>query len=275
MSSSKKSSKKDSSDENQIYTSLLFGLNLKAQDAVREFALHDIDDREGIDLKRIAMHDAFTELYDNVASFSEQVMVGDFDLAYLRNRVSQSEGEARAQLETALEDLTAQTQNNLADVWMARVMAWLHQAAAASGPFVENEHEDKLRNASKYLAKVYTMLEKPFTAIPHKVDGTQKLRRVALGLQAFNLMKESLEEDDDELTSILGKIKTAEAEFYDEFLNDLIGQESTFRQAFNPFDELIWRDILSSFIFEQATDLYNEALPLFKKKRKHKEKLLQ
>ncbi len=271
--SSKKSRKTESSDENQIFTSLLFGLNLKAQDAVREFALHDIDDREGIELKRIAMHDAFTELYDNVASFSEQVMVGDFDLAYLRNRVSQSEGEARAQLETALEDLTAQTQNNLADVWMARVMAWLHQAAAASGPFVENEHEDKLRNASKYLAKVYTMLEKPFTAIPHKVDGTQKLRRVALGLQAFNLMKESLEEDDDELTSILGKIKTAEAEFYDEFLNDLIGQESTFRQAFNPFDELIWRDILSSFIFEQATDLYNEALPLFKKKRKHKEKV--
>ena len=271
--SSKKSRKTESSDENQIYTSLLFGLNLKAQDAVREFALHDIDDREGIELKRIAMHDAFTELYDNVASFSEQVMVGDFDLAYLRNRVSQSEGEARAQLETALEDLTAQTQNNLADVWMARVMAWLHQAAAASGPFVENEHEDKLRNASKYLAKVYTMLEKPFTAIPHKVDGTQKLRRVALGLQAFNLMKESLEEDDDELTSILGKIKTAEAEFYDEFLNELIGQESTFRQAFNPFDELIWRDILSSFIFEQATDLYNEALPLFKKKRKLKEKV--
>ncbi|MCK5390612.1 MAG: hypothetical protein KAJ36_08980, partial [Candidatus Thorarchaeota archaeon] len=99
--SSKKSRKTESSDENQIYTSLLFGLNLKAQDAVREFALHDIDDREGIELKRIAMHDAFTELYDNVASFSEQVMVGDFDLAYLRNRVSQREGEARAQLETA------------------------------------------------------------------------------------------------------------------------------------------------------------------------------
>ncbi len=270
---SKKSSKKESSDNNQIYTSLLFELNLKAQDAVREFALHDIDDREGIELKRIAMHDAFTELYDNVASFSQQIMVGDFDLAYLRNRVAQSEGEAREQLEKALEDLTAQTQSNLADVWMARVMAWLHQAAAASGPFVENEHEDKLRNASKYLAKVYTMLEKPFSAIPHKVDGTQKLRRVALGLQAYNLMKESLEEDDDDLTSILGKIKSAEAEFYDEFLNELIGKESTFRQAFNPFDELIWRDILSSFIFEQATDLYNEALPLFKKKKKLKEKV--
>ena len=271
---SKKSGKTDSSDDDiQIYTSLLFELNLKAQDAVREFALHDIDDKEGIELKRIAMHDAFTELYDNVASFSQQVMVGDFDLAYLRNRASQSEGEARAQLETALEDLTAQTQSNLADVWMSRVMAWLHQAAAASGPFVENEHEDKLRNASKYLAKVYTMLEKPFSAIPHKVDGTQKLRRVALGLQAHNLMKESLEEDDDELTSILGNIKSAEAEFYDEFLNELIGKESTFRQAFNPFDELIWRDILSSFIFEQATDLYNEALPLFKKKKELKEKV--
>ncbi len=271
---SKKSSKTDSSDDDiQIYTSLLFELNLKAQDAVREFALHDIDDREGIELKRIAMHDSFTELYDNVASFSQQVMVGDFDLAYLRNRVAQSEGEAREQLETALEDLTAQTQSNLADVWMSRVMAWLHQAAAASGPFVENEHEDKLRNASKYLAKVYTMLEKPFSAIPHKVDGTQKLRRVALGLQAYNLMKASLEEDDDELTSILGKIKSAEAEFYDEFLNELIGKESTFRQAFNPFDELIWRDILSSFIFEQATDLYNEVLPLFKKKKELKEKV--
>ncbi len=123
---SKKSSKKESSDNNQIYTSLLFELNLKAQDAVREFALHDIDDREGIELKRIAMHDAFTELYDNVASFSQQIMVGDFDLAYLRNRVAQSEGEAREQLEKALEDLTAQTQSNLADVWMSRVMAWLH-----------------------------------------------------------------------------------------------------------------------------------------------------
>ena len=271
---SRKKRKAESSDDGiQIYTSLLFGLNLKAQDSVKEFALHDIDDREGIEVKRIAMHDAFTELYDNVASFSQQTMVGDFDMAYLRNRVSQSEGEGREQLEAALEELTDQSQRNLADVWMARVMAWLHQAAAASGPFVENEHEDKQRNASKYLAKVYTMLERPFSAIPRKVDGTQKLRRVALGVQAYNLMKESLDEDDDELTLILGKNKTAEAEFYDEFLNELIGQESTFRQAFNPFDELIWRDILSSFIFEQATDLYNEAIPLFKKKRDRKEKL--
>ena len=271
---SKKRRKAESSDDEiQIYTSLLFGLNLKAQDSVKEFALHDIDDREGIEVKRIAMHDAFTELYDNVASFSQQTMVGDFDMAYLRNRVSQSEGEGREQLEAALEELTDQSQRNLADVWMARVMAWLHQAAAASGPFVENEHEDKQRNASKYLAKVYTMLERRFSAIPRKVDGTQKLRRVALGVQAYNLMKESLDEDDDELTLILGKNKTAEAEFYDEFLNELIGQESTFRQAFNPFDELIWRDILSSFIFEQATDLYNEAIPLFKKKRDRKEKL--
>ncbi|MGY5871286.1 MAG: hypothetical protein RTV72_03485 [Candidatus Thorarchaeota archaeon] len=272
--SSKKPRKTESSgDDTPIYTSLLFELNIKAQDAVREFALHDIDNKEGIELKRIAMHDAFTELYDNIAAFSEQLMVGDFDTAYLRNRVAQSEGEVREQLEAALEELTEQTQSNLADVWMARVMAWLHQAAAASGPFVENEHEDKQRNASKYLAKVYTMLERPFTAIPSKVDGTQKLRRVALGIQAYNLVKESLDEDDAELTLILGKNKIAEAEFYDEFLNELIGQESTFRQAFNPFDELIWRDILSSFIFEQATDLYNEAIPLFKKKREHKEKL--
>ncbi len=270
---SSKKPPKTSEEDAQIYTSLLFELNLKAQDAVREFSLHDIDDKEGIELKRIEMHNAFTELYDTVASFSQQIMAGDFDMAYLKNRVAQSEGEIRQQLEQALEDLIEQNQRNLADVWMARVMAWLHQAAAASGPFVENEHEDIKRNASKYLAKVYTMLERPFSAIPSKVDGTQKLRRVALGLQAYNLMKESLEKDDDELTSILGKNKSAEAEFYDEFLNELIGSESTFRQAFNPFDELIWRDILSSFIFEQATDLYNEAIPLFDKKREMKERL--
>ena len=262
-----------SGEDTQIYTSLLFELNLKAQDAVRDFSLHDIDDKEGIELKRIAMHDAFTELYDTIASFSQQIMVGDFDMSYLRNRVAQSEGEIKEQLETALEELEDQTQKNLADVWMARVMAWLHQAAAASGPFVENEHEDKQRNASKYLAKVYTMLERPFSATAKKVDGTQKLRRVALGLQAHKLMTESLDEDDDELTSILGKNKSAEAEFYDEFLNELVGLESTFRQAFNPFDELIWRDILSSFIFEQATDLYNEAIPLFKKRKQDKDKL--
>ena len=272
---SKKPRKTDYSDDEdvQIYTSLLFELNLKAQDAVREFSLHDIDDKEGIELKRIAMHDAFTELYDTIASFSQQIMVGDFDMAYLRNRVAQSDGEIKEQLEEALEDLHEQTQRNLADVWKARVMAWLHQAAAASGPFVENEHEDIQRNASKYLAKVYTMLERPFSAVAHKVDGTQKLRRVALGLQAYNLMKESLDEDDEELTSILGRNKSAEAEFYDEFLNELIGQESTFRQAFNPFDELIWRDILSSFIFEQATDFYNEAIPLFKKTKENKDRL--
>lgn len=270
---SKKPRQADDEDDPPIYTSLLFELNLKAQDAVRDFSLHDIDDKDGIEVKRIAMHDAFTELYDTIASFSQQIMVGDFDMAYLRNRVAQSDGEIKKQLESALEELENQTERNLADVWKARVMAWLHQAAAASGPFVENEHDDIQRNASKYLAKVYTMLEKPFTAIAQKVDGTQKLRRVALGLQAYNLLKESLDDDDAELTLILGKNKSAEAEFYDEFLNELIGQESTFRQAFNPFDELIWRDILSSFIFEQATDFYNEAIPLFKKNRENKQRL--
>jgi hypothetical protein len=260
-------------DDTTIFTSLLFELNIKAQDTVREFSLHDIDDREGLERKRIDMHDAFTELYDKIASFNEQIMIDDFDLAYLRNRAAQSEGEVKEQLEAALEELKIQAQTNLADVWMARVMAWLHQAAAASGPFVEEEHEDKEKSASKHLAAVYTMLEKSFSAVPQKVDGTQKLRRVALGMQAYALLKESHEAKDEELTSILGKNKSAEAEFYDEFLNELIGQESTFRQAFNPFDELIWRDILSSFIFEQATDLYNEAIPHFQKKRELKERL--
>jgi hypothetical protein len=274
-SSKKKASKQESKDvdETSIFTSLLFELNIKAQEAVREFSLHDIDDREGLERKRIDMHDAFTELYDTIATFNEQIMIDDFDIAYLRNRAAQSEGEAKEQLEAALEELKVQAQTSLADVWMARVMAWLHQAAAASGPFVEEEHEDKEKNASKHLAAVYTMLEKPFSATPQKVDGTQKLRRVALGKQAYFLLKESHEAKDSELTSMLGKNKSAEAEFYDEFLNELIGQESTFRQAFNPFDELIWRDIISSFIFEQATDLYNEAIPHFQKKREHKERL--
>jgi hypothetical protein len=258
---SSKKKKKESAvtDDTLIYTSLLFELNIKAQDTVREFALHNIDDRDGLETKRMKMHDAFTELYNSFANFNEQIMIADFDISYLRNRIAQSEGEVREQLEEALEEVLAESQKNLADVWMARVMAWLHQAAAASGPFVEEEDDAKLKSASKHLAAVYTMLEKPFSAIPAKVDGTQKLRRVALGVQAYNLLKESLEAEDAELTSILGKNKSAEAEFYDEFLNELIGQESTFRQAFNPFDELLWRDIISSFIFEQATDLYNES----------------
>ncbi|MHA2358931.1 MAG: hypothetical protein ACXAB5_01555 [Candidatus Thorarchaeota archaeon] len=271
--SKKKKGESPETDSTIIYTSLLFELNIKAQDAVRELALHDIDDRDGLETKRMDMPDASTELYTTVASFNEQIMMEEFDINYLRNRIAQSEGEIQEQLEEALEEVLAESQKNLADVWMARVMAWLHQAAAASGPFVEEEDDNKQKSASKHLAAVYTMLEKPFSAIPQKVDGTQKLRRVALGVQAYNLLKESLKADDDELTSILGKNKSAEAEFYDEFLNELIGQESTFRQAFNPFDELLWRDIISSFIFEQATDLYNEAIPHFKKKRKHKEKL--
>ena len=264
---------KEEEDTTAIYTSLLFELNIKAQDAVREFSLHDIDDRAGLEQKRIEMHDAFTELYDTIATFNEQIIVDEFDLAYLRNRASQSEGENKEQLENALEDLKVQSQKNIADVWMARVMAWLHQAAAASGPFVEEEHEDKLKSASKHMAAIYTMLERPFSATPSKVDGTQKLRRVALGMQAYSLLKESLETDDAELNSILGKNKSAEAEFYDEFLNELVGQESTFRQAFNPFDELVWRDIISSFIFEQATDLYNEAIPYFGKRREYREQV--
>ena len=260
-----KKRKKNRTDDISVYTSKLFELNLMAQDAVKEFALHDIDNRESLDAKRIAMHDAYTDLYTEVAEFSERTMGEDFDIAYLRDRIAQSEGEMQAQLEVAMTELEALAKQNLADVWMAKVMAWLHQAAAASGPFVEEEDEVKQRNASRELAKVYTMLEKPFSAVSTKVDGTQKLRRVALGHKVYSLISDIT--GDKELALILGKNKAAEAEFFDEFLNELIGQESTFRQAFNPFDELIWRDILSSFIFEQATDLYNEAIPHFKKSK--------
>ena len=250
-----------------MYTRLLFDLNVVAQDAVRDFALHNIDDKEGLEAKRIVMHDSFTTLYDEVAKFSEEIMGEEFDLAYLRNRLATADGETREQLEEAMTEIQEQAQSNLADIWMARVLAWLHQAAAASGPFVEYEHEDKEKSASRHLASVYTMLEKPYSAIPATVDGTQKLRRVALGFKAYGLIKDSSDPESKELAEILGKNKRAEAEFYDEFVNELIGQESVFRQAFNPFDEIIWRDILSSFIFEQATDLYNEAIPHFKKSK--------
>jgi hypothetical protein len=243
----------------------LYELNIKAQDAVRDFSLHDIDDREGLEKKRIAMHNTFTELYDLISSFIEQIMVQDFDIAYIRDRITQAEGEVKEQMEEALKELVTRAQRNQSEVWMSKVLAWLHQAAAASGPFAEEDSEENERRASSHLAAVYTMLEKPFTAVPSKSDGTQKLRRVALGHMAYNLLKSVREKDDAELMEIQGKNKIAEAEFFDEFLNELIGKESTFRQAFNPFDELLWRDILSSFIFERATDLYNEAIPFFKK----------
>ncbi|MHA1928047.1 MAG: hypothetical protein ACTSV2_05630 [Candidatus Thorarchaeota archaeon] len=263
----KKHKKETSIDDVEVYTRKLFKLNLHAQNAVREFALHNIDDKEGLEKKRICMHDAFTTLYDEVANFSEKIMGEDFDIGYLRGRIEQADGETKTQLETALTELQALSQQNLADIWMARVMAWVHQAAAASGPFVENEHEDKEMEASKKLARIYTMLERPFSAVAVKIDGTQKLRRVALGHKAYSLMSDSQAGETKELAAILGKNKTAEAEFFDEFLNELISNESTFRQAFNPFDELIWRDILSSFIFERATDLYNDSIPFYKKSK--------
>lgn len=252
-------------EELTVHTSKLFELNIMAQDAVREFALHDIDDKEGLEKKRVAMHDAFTKLYDEAAGFLEASMTQEFDIAYLRSRIESSEGEAKEKLSTALKELEDDTQKSTSEMWMARVLAWLHQAAAASGPFVEREHEDKKKEASRHLAAVYTLLEKPFSAIPSKTDGAQKLRRVALGHMALGLMTGSSKAQEADSADIQSRSKAAEAEFYDEFLNELIGTESTFRQAFNPFDELIWRDMLSSFIFEQATDLYNEALPLFEK----------
>jgi len=255
------------SEDVTVHASRLFELNIIAQDAVREFALHDIDDKERLESKRIAMHDAFTQLYDEAAAFIDEIMGEDFEIAYLRDRVESAEGETKDQLVAGLKELEAQAQKNMADMWMARVMAWLHQAAAASGPFAEGENEEKQKSASKHLASVYTMLEKPFSAVASKSDGTQKLRRVALGSKAYTLLTESSEHDEAELADILGRNKRSEAEFYDEFLNELIGQESTFRQAFDPFDELIWRDILSSFIFEHATDLYNEAIPYFDKSK--------
>ncbi|MHA1771831.1 MAG: hypothetical protein ACTSYL_11045 [Candidatus Thorarchaeota archaeon] len=260
-------SKKGSTPESDItvYTKRLYTLNKAAQAAVKEFSQHDIDDEEGLERRRIKMHDAFTQLYDELANFSENVMGVDFDIAYLRERIKHAEGETKAQLEKALSDLETELQNNLADIWMARVMAWLHQAAAASGPFSEEEHEDKEKAALQHLAQVYTMLEKSFSAIPVKTDGTQQLRRVALGKMIHQLIKESEDKVESKLDEILGKNNIAEADFYDEFLNELIGYESTFRQAFNPFDELVWRDILYTFIYEQATDLYNGAIPTLKK----------
>ncbi|MFX0108445.1 MAG: hypothetical protein ACFE7R_09195 [Candidatus Hodarchaeota archaeon] len=258
----------------EVFTSRLYDLNIQAQDAVREFALHDIDDAEGLEKKRIAMHDAFTDLYNEIATFSDEISGEEFDIAYLRERIGYAEGDTKEQLENALKDLITKAQENQAEVWMARVMAWLHQAAAASGPFTEDDNEEKLKNASTHLAAVYTMLEKPFSAIPSKVDGTEKLRRVALGQKAYSLMSEGSNKDAKQLSELLGNSKTAEAEFFDEFLNELIGKESTFRQAFNPYDELLWRDILSSFIFERATDLYNEAIPHFmKNKKENKQKV--
>ena len=85
-------------DDVTVFTSKLFELNIHAQDTVRAFALHDFDDIDGLEKKRIAMHDAFTELYDKIAHFSEEVMGEDFDIAYLRERIMQTQGEEKAQL---------------------------------------------------------------------------------------------------------------------------------------------------------------------------------
>ncbi len=90
------------SSEVEVYTSRLYELNAAAQEAVRDFSLHDIDDMEGLEKKRLRMHDAFTTLYDELAVFSETLMGEDFDLAFIRNRLATAEGEAKEQLERAM-----------------------------------------------------------------------------------------------------------------------------------------------------------------------------
>ena len=102
--SSKKKGSEPDTEIVSVYTRLLFDLNQTAQNAVRDFALHDIDDKAGLETRRIAMHDAFTTLYDEVAEFSEEIMGEEFDLAYLRNRLATADGETREQLEKEIED---------------------------------------------------------------------------------------------------------------------------------------------------------------------------
>ncbi len=250
-------------EDSEVHTFKLFGLNLEAQDAVREFVLHDIDDRENFEEKRLKMHDAFTRLYHEIAEFTTALTTQDFEIALLKERLQSADDESRGQLEGMLKELQTQAQNNISDAWMARVMAWLHQAASVSGPFVSTEHTDKKKAASRYLASAITMLDKSFTAVASRVDGAQKLRAVALGNMAYTLMSQSEKANKKELCEIESKNKVVEAEFHDEFLNELIALESKFRQAFNPFDEIIWKDILNTYIFEQAADLYTEALPCF------------
>jgi hypothetical protein len=62
----------DLTDDVTVHTSKLYELNILVQDGVKEFALTDIDDKETLERKRILMHDAFTKLYDEIATFSEQ-----------------------------------------------------------------------------------------------------------------------------------------------------------------------------------------------------------
>jgi len=263
MDESSPSSKKDQERDVKVYSSRFFQLNLGIQDAVRDFILHDIDDTEGLESKRIQMHDAFTNLYEGIASFGQDVMAESFDMEFLRKGIVQAEPEVKEQMESALEDLVEQEKSQLAEIWMAKVLAWLHQSAASSSPFVESTNQESKKKALTLMADIYTMLEKPFSAVPSKVDGTQKLRRVALSDKAHSLQMKAKGGKNGNPRMVVNT-KISEAEFYDEFLNELIGNESTFRQAFNPFDELLWRDLLSFFIFEEATELYNTVMPLLK-----------
>ncbi len=253
------------SDAIEVHTYKLFELNLETQDAVREFVLHDVDDREGLEEKRLKMHEAFSRLYQEIATFTDELTTQDFDIALLKDRIQRADDESKGQLEEMLKTLQTQAQNSIADAWMARVMAWLHQAASIGGPFVSTEHGDRKKIASKYFASVITMLDRSFTAVASDADGAQKLRAVALGKMAYSLLSESGMTDKSELCEIESKNKVREAEFHDEFLNELIALESKFRQAFNPFDEIIWKDILNTYIFEQAADLYTEAIPCLEK----------
>ncbi|MCK5302576.1 MAG: hypothetical protein KAJ96_05480, partial [Candidatus Thorarchaeota archaeon] len=70
--SNRRQQKEDLTDDVTVHTSRLYELNILAQDGVKEFAQTDIDDKEILERKRILMHDAFTDLYNEIATFSEQ-----------------------------------------------------------------------------------------------------------------------------------------------------------------------------------------------------------
>ncbi|MGV9103366.1 MAG: hypothetical protein ACOC3C_04555, partial [Candidatus Thorarchaeota archaeon] len=191
MNHSSSSSKNNQDSDVTLYSNIFFELNLEIQDAVRDFILHDIDDIEGVERKRIQMHNAFTNLYQEMARFGQEVIAESFDTEFLRKAIEQAHPEVKEQMQAALEDLVQQEKSQLAEIWMSKVLAWVHQSAAASSPFVAETNQDSKRKALLLMADIYTLLEKPFSAVPSKVDGTQKLRSVALGDKAHSLQKKA------------------------------------------------------------------------------------
>ncbi len=250
------------SDEQTLYTDIILQLEETAQKSIHDFATHDVSDLEGLEKKRKKMHEDFFNIYSKILDLIRIVRSEiQFDIDFTSKRFSFTKNEQeQSQIKQALEKLKIEYSNNLSIEWRFRVFAWAHKHATTKGIFIDELNEDAQKESIRLLSDLYNMLDLPFSTIVSKTDGAQKLRQVAITYKVKSLLEANKAADDKEISDIVTKNYISEGEFYDDYLNELLEDESILRGAFNPYDDILWKDILSIFAYEEAMKKYENAI---------------